>query len=274
MRFRDPGKADPRMYADKLQDLHRLPKEEVMCPLCAGPRPSRSLGEKLGFQIVQCNDCGHIYVSPWLEPRAVKCVYDMSYWDALQLFVGSPRLKERVDFDYSNALAKLRRDVLPYMQGGRLLDVGCANGALVKRAEELGFRAMGLEVSEEVADFARRTFGIEVIAGTLDEANLSPESFDCITMYDLVEHLINPRTYLREAFRLLRPRGLLVVETLNTDSLNSQEQGLDWHYIMPVEHIHYFSELGLLKLLRDVGFSIAASWCPHEDNVVVIAKKA
>lgn len=272
--FHDPTRCKPELYQERLKMLSAVKRQKVACPVCDSHVSYDVLGTKLGFQVVRCSRCRHVYVNPQLDPEAVALIYDHSYWDELQPSVGSPSLQERLAFDYQNALAKLQRDILPWKTNGRFLDVGCSNGALVKRAMEIGFEAVGLEVSDDVADVGRKVFGVDVRAGTVLTVGLPQASFDVVTMYDVVEHMFSPRADLNGVHGLLRPGGIVVIETVNTDSLNFQEYGLDWTYVMPVEHVHYFSEANLIKVLEGIGFNVVESKCPHEDNVVVIARKA
>lgn len=70
------------------------------------------------------------------------------------------------------------------------MDVGCSNGALVKRAKELGFDSIGVEVSEDVVRFAKGCFpDIEVRAGLLTEQDFKDNEFDIITLYDVLERI-------------------------------------------------------------------------------------
>ena len=270
--FRDPNKANPALYEEYINRLNALPKRIVPCPVCGEERPFSLCCRRYGLDVVRCDSCGHVYVNPQLDPSAVRIIYDLSYWNRLQPAIGSPTMEERIEFDYWNALAKLHRDILPFKQKGRFLDVGCSNGALVKRAQELGFEAVGLEVSPDVASVGRRRFNVEVRVGILSEMVWPDCYFDCITMYDVLEHLFEPVRDLEICFRLLKKGGILIVETVNTDSLAFLEQGCDWHYIMPIEHVHYFSEWNLVRTLERIGFEVLESKCPHEDNVVVVSR--
>lgn len=272
--FRDPTRSNPRVYEERLKTLSKFKRHQVPCCVCDRFAPYDVLGNKWDLQVVRCLACGHIYVNPQLDEDAVRLIYDRTYWDRLQPAIGSPTLEERLAFDYQNAVAKLHRDILPWVTTGNMLDVGCSNGALVKRACEYGFNAIGLEVSEDVAAVGQKVFGVEIRVGTVATAGLPLEWFDCVTMYDVIEHMFYPRRDLALVYSLLRNGGVVIVETLNTDSLNFQELGLDWDMVMPVEHVNYFSEANLVGVLLQTGFTVVESKCPHEDNVVVVAKKA
>jgi len=76
---------------------------------------------------------------------------------------------------------------------------------------EAGFAAEGTEVSDRLVRYASESLGIPVRRVTLEELEQEDERFDIITLYSVLEHLPQPRTFLRSALRLLRPGGLLVI---------------------------------------------------------------
>lgn len=272
VQFHDVNKANPKLYEEHLNRLSQLPKETVRCAVC-GHQEDRTVCYKLGQRVAECICCGHVYVNPRLIKEAARQIYDFSYWNVLQPSIGSPTLYERTQFDYDNAVAKLHRDILPHRQSGRFLDVGCSNGALVKRACEMGFDAIGLEVDEQVAAYARETFGIEVRVGVLEEQDFADGSFDVITLYDVIEHVFDPLSYVQACHRLLSPQGLLFIETLTTDSLYFKHNPVEWEGMMPIEHVHYFSQKNLVRFLSRHGFDVVECWSPHENNIVVIGAK-
>lgn len=261
------------LYEETFKELQKYEKREVPCIICNG-NDYTELFVKYTMRVVKCNKCGHIYVNPQLTEEAVKKLYDMSYWELLQPAMGNVKLSERVEFDYQNALAKLIRDILPFKKSGKFLDVGCSNGALVKRAKELGFYSIGVEVSEDVVRFAKKCFpDIEVRSGLLTEQDFKDSEFDIITLYDVLEHLFNPRIELNEIYRILKPGGLFFIETLTTDSIFFIEDPYNWDYMNPIEHVQFFNEENLINLLKEVGFTIIESKCPHENNVTVHCTK-
>jgi SAM-dependent methyltransferase len=94
---------------------------------------------------------------------------------------------------------------------------------------------------------------VETLLGTLGEANLPANSLDVVTLWDVVEHLANPRSTFEEAWRILRPGGWLVVQTMNVESWPARLLGPRWPWLMEM-HLHYFSPRTLSALARQVGF--------------------
>lgn len=139
---------------------------------------------------------------------------------------------------------------------GRALDVGCGNGRFLDRLRGHGWDVIGVDTSPAAAAAANEVFGIQVLVGTLEEADLPGRSFDFIRMSHLVEHLDRPVTTLRHVARLLRPGGQIYIETPNIESL-----GFWWtkEYWFPLEvprHLWLFSVETLGNALEASGFSI------------------
>lgn len=138
---------------------------------------------------------------------------------------------------------------------GRVLDVGCATGYFLEVAAAAGWDVYGVELSDYAAGLARRTFGDRVFSGTLEQAGYPDGYFDVITLSDLLEHVPDPRSFLHEVRRLLRPDGILMIVTPDVTSLSARIMGARWsHYKQ--EHLHYFSPGTIIRLLSESGFSV------------------
>jgi SAM-dependent methyltransferase len=122
---------------------------------------------------------------------------------------------------------------------------------------ELGFEAHGVEISAEIARHAQEQLGFETVhVGTLATSPHAPSSFDLITMWDVVEHVVDPRALLGRARELLKPDGLLVLETQNIDSAFARVLGPRWHHYKHREHIYHFTPATIRSLLRSAGFLV------------------
>lgn len=147
-----------------------------------------------------------------------------------------------------------------------LLDVGAGNGHFLWRAKQKGWTVRGIEPSEEDARLAREKFQIEIISQ--DFENYSPhETFDCITMWDFIEHVPNPKEILEKANALLKPGGLLLVATPDHTSLINFLADLIYkisfltipkplEVLFVREHILYFTDSTIRKVVRESGFEI------------------
>jgi 2-polyprenyl-3-methyl-5-hydroxy-6-metoxy-1,4-benzoquinol methylase len=141
-----------------------------------------------------------------------------------------------------------------------------------------GYDAWGLELSAPIAEEARRRLGADRIhIGTLEDAPYQPAQFDLITFWDVVEHLPDPIDALRRAHRLLRPDGLILVETQNVESRFARLMGRRWQHFKQAEHLYHFSPSTVGRLLAAGGFEVeflTARWAGKYVGLDFIAERA
>jgi len=153
------------------------------------------------------------------------------------------------------------------MRAPRLLDIGCGNGAFLSRAQKQGFVVDGVETCSPLADEARKKLDCHVYTKLLSECRFSPETFDVVTMYDLIEHLPDPIEDLRRVQFWLKPGGVLFVLTPNDEAFLRRAARLAFrvslHCIQrPMNslyyshHLSYFTARSLRSLLEATGFDL------------------
>jgi 2-polyprenyl-3-methyl-5-hydroxy-6-metoxy-1,4-benzoquinol methylase len=119
---------------------------------------------------------------------------------------------------------------------------------------ELGWRVAGVDVSERVVEEIRDQYGCEVHSGSLPHPELSPSSFDVVTMWQSLEHVHRPLEVLRAAFEILRPGGKIVVAVPNLDSLAAKWFGEYWFGFDLPRHLTHFTASTLSTMLKASGF--------------------
>jgi ubiquinone/menaquinone biosynthesis C-methylase UbiE len=139
--------------------------------------------------------------------------------------------------------------------GRRLLDVGAYTGVFVDIAAQHGWNAWGVEPSAWAVEEAQAQ-GLQMIPGTLEAAGLAAESFDVVTMWDVIEHVTSPLATLQAAQRVLKPGGYLVVHTMDLNSLFARLAGRRWPWFMEM-HLTYFTRQTLGAMLERAGFTVA-----------------
>lgn len=139
---------------------------------------------------------------------------------------------------------------------GRLLDVGCASGLFLLRAAASGWSVAGVEPCETLArEAGSRLEGRGAIhCATLETAGLKP-GFDAVTMWDVLEHVPEPRAFLGSAARLLRPGGKLFLNVPDLDSLPARLLGARWPLLL-AEHLNYFTRPSLRLLGESAGLKL------------------
>lgn len=142
--------------------------------------------------------------------------------------------------------------------GSRLLDVGCCTGFLLDEAKKAGWEVYGVEPSKWAADYAKEKFHLDIYNTTLEKAKFDSKYFDVVIMQDTIEHLLNPKEVLIEIGRILKPTGILYINTPDIESLASHILKIRWWGINQFT-FYYFSKDTLNKLLESVGFK-SISW--------------
>lgn len=155
-------------------------------------------------------------------------------------------------------LAALLRYKLP---PAKVLEIGCAHGGFVAMLRAAGFDAMGLELSPHIVDFARRTFGIPMLLGPIEEQKIDHGSLDVIAMMDVLEHLPDPVGTLSQCARLLKHDGVLIIQTPKVPVGISYEQmvSTDHPFIEQFkaeEHLYLFTEQSAAELCRRAGLQV------------------
>lgn len=143
-----------------------------------------------------------------------------------------------------------------YVAGGRVLDIGCGNGAFLALLRQAGWEVVGVDASRAAARTARASFGIDVHTTTLEDAPLPQRGFDFIHMSHVIEHVEDPVTTLDQVARLLRPGGQLYIETPNVDSFSLKQWHADWLHVDSPRHLWMFSHHTLARALGEAGLTM------------------
>jgi SAM-dependent methyltransferase len=214
-----------------------------------------ALGPAIGRHYRRCLACGAAVLGAPPEPRHFEVAdddrdfYGRAYWTEYADARGFPAIAERARSDLSErCVFWLERLIEVTHPPGRALEIGCGHGGFVRLLQELGFEAMGTELSPWVVDFATRTFGVPVLPGPLEGLTLQP-GFKCIAAFDVLEHLKDPLGTVRRCADLLAPDGVLLLQTPCY-----RGEGPEWSMFQEDEHVHLFTEESVRLLLDRAGF--------------------
>jgi SAM-dependent methyltransferase len=187
-------------------------------------------------------------------------LYGREYWFSHQeQDVGFPNITRRAVTDLPERCVHWLRAVLKYqLPPARTLELGAAHGGFVALLRWAGFDATGLELSPWIADFARRTFAVPMLQGPVERQPLGPGTLDLVMMMDVIEHLPDPVGTLRHCASLLKPGGMLMVQTPEFP----EEQDLEGmrasgaafvQHLRPQEHLWLFSRRSAARLMERIG---------------------
>jgi SAM-dependent methyltransferase len=201
-----------------------------------------SLGEEMGRLSQRARDLALVepiveeQETPWRQQMARERVEDLlRLLDQLPTAVGQGR---------------------PTRPHQRLLEVGCSTGEFLLAVRE-EFLVSGIEADPAAAVVATSR-GVDCFCGAIAEARFPPDSFDVAVLYHVFEHFRDPRGELRQLRRLLRPGGVLVLETPDVETVWFRLLGARWRQVIP-DHLFFFSPATLGRLLREEGFRVLSS---------------
>jgi len=197
------------------------------------------------------------YLNPQLEEKELDELYSEAYFSsedsAVSGYDNYTSDKENIILT-SHRKLKVIEKFLPHK--GELLDIGCAAGFFLLAARQRNWKVKGVEYCDYVAEIGRESYNLEITTGTLETANYEDNQFDCVTMWDLIEHLPNPMGSLADVNRVLKPGGILAIMTPNVDSLIAKIWGRKWLLWNRTDHMFFFSPKTLNKMLEKNGFNV------------------
>jgi SAM-dependent methyltransferase len=229
---------------------------DVACPLC-GARRSRDVAVEFGIVVARCVECGLVYTrTPRPRPQEHYSVSRNEFLSKYEAVFRGDAPHPR-DANYDDVLRTLE-SISP---AGDLLDVGSHCGFFLRRGRARGWRVTGVEPSPASSGLARERFDLDVKTGFLDD-RFADDSYDAVTLIDVLEHVGRPRALLREVARVLRPGGVVLVKVPNAGYLSAKYRLLRRipRAIVDAfdarEHVVHYSPQTLGRLLREEGFDL------------------
>src|SRR5262249_24882216 len=151
--------------------------------------------------------CRVARTEPAPAPSLLDRYYPRAYYGQGRRY--NPLLESLLDRLYAWRARHIER--LTGLAGGRVLDIGCGKWPLLHQVRQRGWKVKGTELSEESARYAQSELGLDVAACDVADLNLPSDSLDLVILWHVLEHINDPVSLLREAVRLLRPGGVLLV---------------------------------------------------------------
>ena len=224
------------------------------CPVgCQAPLEDTTL-VVAGGRLQRCPECGQLLS----QASKTRYLERLQIWD-------QPRgtLPEAISAKRRDAVARRRLKTIATLlrklpAESLLLDVGCSSGAFLQTARQMGFPAEGIDPAPQAARTAQAA-GFRIYIGTLEEVQLPAERYAAVTLFEVLEHVTHPQSIFVECRRILKPEGLLVVGTGNTDSWTVAFMQSRWEYFDMEKlggHISFFNPTSLRLLAERTGFTV------------------
>jgi 2-polyprenyl-3-methyl-5-hydroxy-6-metoxy-1,4-benzoquinol methylase len=224
-----------------------------LCPICKQTIRVVSVYKNIYDKkdLLRCNDCGLSFIWPAHSKEDLDSIYTKEYYNAWSSDgLGAQSLMKMKRTTFGAILDTIAR----FKYSGAVLDIGCAFGDFLSVARERGWDVYGIELSAHAAAEAGKKIGSErVFQSDFINARLPQKTFDLITMIDVLEHEQDVASFLKRAYDLLKPGGLVVIFTPDMDSLSRKIMQRSWPHFNR-EHVIYFSRSGIGDILAKKGF--------------------
>ena len=194
----------------------------------------------------QCLNCG-------LKFSFLSGAVGELYTDSYYIF---QEHREKADQSFAQHCCEWLGALYP-INGKMLLDAGCGRGYFCEAAKQAGADVVGVEPSKQVALQVQKRTGIPVIPGFLEDAVIFDRQFDVLTMWDVLEHSLQPMIMLSKASSLLKPKGILAISVPNVSSIFFHFAGPFWKGYNQY-HISHFSIKTIKEMLNRANFEVLA----------------
>ena len=234
------------------------------CTVCRSGRaaePYLKVPDRSGVthDLVRCCSCGAVVVWPPPTEAFLADFYASGYDGRVKrgIIVGSE------DFAAANVAVirdgAVKLDAVERLTGrgpgGDLLDIGCGFGLFVYAAQARGYRAVGIDLDADALCVGRDTMALDLRELPIEAIRSQPASYDMITAWQGMEHVRAPRSSVDAVAVALRPGGVFAGAVPNIGGVFAKLTGKRWYLLVPPEHLNYFDESSLRRMLHECGFS-------------------
>jgi 2-polyprenyl-3-methyl-5-hydroxy-6-metoxy-1,4-benzoquinol methylase len=228
---------------------------ERHCPTCGSSACGPEL-EKDHMTIVRCKTCDLVYVNPAFDAAHYQKVYGSHEYQSIMKDLGEASHEYRVErFGKERVKIMARHLRVSDARRPQYLDVGSSTGFVVEAAKDQGWEAIGIDLNPSAVEFGRAR-GLDLRTQALEGVDFPEQSFDAVSLFDVLEHLLTPVDTLRACTRLLRPDGIVFLYVPNYDSASRLLMGNEAHFIWPTHHLNYYSPTTIADLMTREGLRV------------------
>lgn len=224
------------------------------CPVCGNTELDQTPAILAEGPLLRCGACGQLLSSCSVQQHDDA----LGKWDVASGTNPDEKSKKRYRKVTVRRLQTAMRLLQTEPRGCSFLDVGCSSGALLGVAVSQGLTVWGVEPAAAAAESAQKA-GFNVVAGFLHDAAYPDNQFDIITLFEIVEHLRDPVSMLKECRRILKPGGILAINTPNAASWTARFMGARWEGFSLLGlggHASFFSPRSMQTLASVCGLRV------------------
>jgi 2-polyprenyl-3-methyl-5-hydroxy-6-metoxy-1,4-benzoquinol methylase len=213
---------------------------------------SSSSDSELTQQLVICKKCNLLFVNPRIQDNLIISGYTNG---TDEKFIEQNELRIKT---FKNSLLDITNQLkITNFNKLELLDIGSAGGAYLKAAKDLGFNIIGIEPNQWLCEMSKKNYSINVLQGVLKKNSFNENSFDIISLWDVIEHLTDPNEVLQIIGKILKKDGILIINYPDYSSKIAKLLGSLWPFWLDV-HLFYFTNSTIKNLLTKNNFTISS----------------
>jgi 2-polyprenyl-3-methyl-5-hydroxy-6-metoxy-1,4-benzoquinol methylase len=207
---------------------------------------NRRIGDE-HFRHYQCTQCALLFIHP--VPEDLGRYYPNDYY----------YVPESIDFlDVNHGHEKYKIDIIRrFKTSGRLLEIGPSLGTFSYAAKLAGFEVNAIEMSTECSQYLNNVAHIPTVnTADTDAALLSLKPFDVITLWHVIEHLVDPWKTLDHIARRLKPDGICILAAPNPDAFQFKVIGKRWPHVDAPRHLYLIPQEVLVERAQMYGLTL------------------
>jgi len=226
-------------------------KEHVSCNIC-GSSENAVKFRKNSFFVVDCKDCGLVYVNPRYKKDILSAMCSNEVSPVWQY-------KETLPDDEKTFRNRIRL-IERFLQKEKpvVLDIGCSVGTFMKEMRKKHWNVTGIDLDNTAVEYWRKD-SLDAKCADFQETALPDSHFDIVIMNDFIELSHSPLQAFKKAGGHLKNNGLLFISTPDVEGVVAKISGKKWLHLKPDEHLYYFSRKTIKNILEKSGFKIL--WC-------------
>jgi SAM-dependent methyltransferase len=233
-----------------------------VCPLCSSEKIALHFScndhfiSRKDFEIFKCSDCGFFFTQDYPEESEIGAFYvSEEYISHSDISKGLSNKLYQIARTFMLRRKKGLVEKITGLKTGKILDIGSGTGYFAFTMKRAGWMVRGVEINEKARDFSITNFGLEVDPPkmiTVYESN----SFDCITLWHVLEHFHDPFKYISEIYHLLKPGGVLLVALPNCSSFDAKSYEQFWAAWDVPRHLWHFEPSTFRIFSEKSGFTL------------------
>ena len=222
------------------------------CPNCDSTE-NAPIMNKDHLVIVKCTKCEMVFVNPIFDEEHYLKTYQAADYQQIVKELGEDShdyRRERFGKERVEIVERyVKKKPISY------LDVGCSTGFVVEAGKDAGWDAVGIELNPSAVRFGKKR-GLEIIEGDLSHKDLKSRKFDVISLFDVLEHIVDPKKIIQDCMNMLNDDGIIFLYLPNWDSAIVGLLGEKAHIIWPTEHLNYWSPETISKFFEVMNMKV------------------